>query len=113
MPSKQSTVRRPKTQPVTRIKPQLTHDEVQRVAEKLAAALEHDSADMALMTLLFDHLSEVRTENGDFYGSIHTIKTAMFSGTNEASDAQRRFERGAYANRATLLLWPYERKEAV
>lgn len=107
MPSKQSTVRRLKTQP----KPQLTDSEVQRIAEKLAVALEHDAEEIGLMTLLFDHLQSV--EPTFLWGTIYTIKKHLFVGTNAADSAQEQFQSDAYKNRGKLLMWPYERREVV
>lgn len=104
------TTRKSKPQPVTPIKPKLTLDEVQRVAEKIAVSLEHDSSDMALMMLLLDHLERTQRNAPEFSCAMITIKNAMFTGTIEASEAQDRFEANAYTNRGKLLLWPYERK---
>jgi hypothetical protein len=104
MPSRNSNVRRLKTQP----KPQLTHDEVKRIAEKLAVALEHDAEEIALLTLLFDYLQGVEPQF--LWGAIYTIKSYLFVGTNAMDDAQKQFQADAYANRGNLLLWPYERE---
>lgn len=115
MASKQSTARKPKSQPLTEIHANLTPDEVQRLAEKLATALEHDSDDIGLMTLLFDHLEQTYyadDHGGDFASSIFTIKKALYAGTIESERAQQRFQADAYRNRGKLLLWPYERQEA-
>lgn len=103
---KQTNIRRLKT------KPRLTPDEVQRIAEKLAVALEHNSENTSLMTMLFDHLQVVSNDHPDVWSSIYTIKRHLFAGTVEADDAQAQFQANAYANRGKLLMWPYERKES-
>jgi len=104
---KTAAVRKLKSQP----KPQLTDAEVQRIAEKLAVALEHRAEDIGLITLLFDHLQTLVIEDEDISLPIYVIKRSLFVGTTEADEAQRQFQSRAYANRGTLLLWPYERKE--
>lgn len=110
MPSKQSTVRRLKTQP----KPvKLKDSEIVRITEKLACALEHDSESIALVTMLFDQLEEARANYPDFFNIVYTVKKHLFIGTNAADDARAAFQTNAYANRGKLLLWPYERKEVV
>src|SRR5689334_12065317 len=106
MASKNSNVRKLKTQP----KPVLTSDEVQRISEKLAVALEHDEDDIGLITLLFDHIQNV--DPNFLWGTIYTIKKHLFVGTSAMDDAQERFQKDAYKNRGTLLLWPYERSAA-
>lgn len=104
MASKNSTVRKLKSQP----KPQLTDDEVKRLAEKLAVAVEHDSEDIALLTLLFTHL-ENQPDRVGILNEIYMIKQYLFVGTNEADDAQKQFQADAYKNRDNLLMWPFER----
>jgi len=103
---KQSNVRKIKTQP----KPVLTPRELQRIAEKLAVALEHDTEEIGLITLLFDHLENV--EPNFLSGEIYTIKKYLFVGTSEMDNAQEQFEKDAYKNRGKLLRWPGERKGA-
>lgn len=100
MASRQSNLRelKPKT---------LTDTEVQRVAEKLAIAMEHDSQEIALLTLLFTHL-ENQSDRVGVVNEIYTIKKYLFVGTNEADAAQQEFQASAYANRGKLLMWPYE-----
>src|ERR1051326_2418290 len=56
MASKNSNVRKLKTQP----KPVLNSDELQRIAEKLAVALEHNTEEISLMTLLSQPISRPR-----------------------------------------------------
>lgn len=108
MASKQSTARKPNSQP----QPQLTIAEVQRLVEKIAVALENDSNNIALLILLFDHLEQRRTEPVLLSCAIDTIKDCLFARTSEAGDAQREFQADAYKNRGKLLQWPYERKGA-
>jgi|ERR1051326_711232 hypothetical protein len=103
MASKNSNVRKLKTQP----KPVLNSDELQRIAEKLAVALEHNTEEISLMTLLFDHLQTIPANL--LWGEIYTIKKYLFVGTSEMDEAQERFQANAYANRGKLLMWPYER----
>lgn len=103
MASKNSTVRKLKSQP----NPVLTPDEVQRIAEKLAVALEHDEEEIGLITLLFDHIQNV--DPNFLWGTIYTIKKHLFVGTSAMDDAQLEFQKDAYKNRGTLLMWPYER----
>ena len=106
MASKNSNVRKLKTQP----KPQLTDNEVKRIAEKLAVTLEHDAEDIALITLLFDYLQGVEPQF--LWGAIYTIKSYLFVGTSAMDEAQEKFQSNAYANRGKLLMWPYERSES-
>lgn len=110
MSNQKSTVRKLKPQ-----ERQLTQDEVKRIAEKLAVALEHDEEHIALLLLLFDHLEEVAEKPDpylDLWGSLFTIKQHLFVGTPASGDAQKKFHAESYANRGKLLLWPYERKGA-
>jgi hypothetical protein len=104
MSTRNSNVRKLKSQP----KPQLTSEEVQRLAEKLAVAVEHDSEEIALLMLLFTHL-ENQPDRVDVVNEIYTIKKYLFVGTNEADNAQDKFQSHAYANRGKLLQWPNER----
>lgn len=106
MASTKSNVRKLKSQP----KPQLNSDEVQRITEKLAAALEHDAEEIALMTMLFDHLQSIGPAL--LWGEIYTIKKYLFVGTGAMDDAQEQFQTDAYKNRGKLLLWPYEKEAA-
>lgn len=100
-----SNVRRLKPPP----KPHLDEREIQRIAEKLATDLEHDSESIALMTMLFDHLENISPSNPALWSAIYTIKTHLFIGTNASSKAQDQFLAEAYKNRGKLLLWPNER----
>lgn len=106
MASKQSTARKPKSQP----QQQLTDAEVQRIAERLAAILEYDEESIALITLLFDYLETVGPSL--FSGATYTIKKHLFVGTNAADYAQEKFQADAFVNRGKLLQWSGERKGA-
>lgn len=109
MPSRQSTARKLKSQP----KQQLTSAEVQRIAEKLAVALEYDAEHIALIILLFDYLETVENESRPLFSAhVYTIKKHLFVGTSAADNAQEKFQAEAFANRGTLLQWPGERKGA-
>lgn len=101
MASKQSNVRKLKPQP----KPQLTNDELQRIAEKLATALEHNAEEIALLTLLFDHLEN----GGNLLDTTFTVKKYIWIGTTDADHAHDKFRSDAYTNRGKLLRWPNER----
>src|SRR5688572_12251814 len=90
----------------------LTNAELQRVAQKLAVALENNSEDIALLTLLFDHLEQVHCETSELSVAIYTIKKHLFIDTDAASQAQEAFEADAYANKGKLLRWPSERRSA-
>lgn len=105
MPSRQSTARKLKSQP----KQQLNDSEVQRIAEKLAVALEYDGQNIALLTLLFDYLESLHRDPL-FSGAVYTIKKHLFVGTNAADNAQEQFQADAFKNRGKLLQWPYEQK---
>src|SRR5688572_13406068 len=95
---------------VRQLKPKtLTGEEVQRLTEKLAVAVEHDSEEIALLTLLFTHL-ENQPDRIGVVNEIYTIKKYLFVGTNEADAAQDKFQTDAFANRGKLLLWPYEKE---
>lgn len=98
-----SNVRKLKAEP----KPQLTHNEIKRIAEKLGVALEHDTENIALLTMLFDHLEN----GGDLFDATFTVKKYIWIGTNSADEAQDKFIADSFKNRGKLLLWPYERSE--
>lgn len=104
MSTRKSNTVRLKPQP----KPQLTDEEVKRLAEKLAVAVEHDSEDIALLTLLFTHL-ETQPDRVGILNEIYMIKQYLFVGTSEADNAQKEFQAEAYKNRDNLLMWPFER----
>lgn len=106
MPSKNITTRRLTTQ----LKSLLTNSEVQRIADKLAIALEHKSENIALITLLFDYLETVQRDSAQFSSTVYDIKKYLFVGTNAADSAQEQFQADAYKNRGKLLQWPSERK---
>lgn len=103
MASTNSNVTKLKTQP------KLTHAEVQRLSERLASILENDSEDVAILTLLFDHIERTYEERGDVYDIIFTVKKYLFAGLDEADQARDQFQADAYANRGKLLRWPEER----
>lgn len=103
MPSTNSNVRKLKSQP------KLTHIEVQRLAERLASILEYDSENIAILTLLFDHIEKTYEERGDVYDITYTVKKYLFVGVSESDHARDKFEADAYANRGKLLRWPNER----
>lgn len=88
--------------------PLLTDAEVERIAEKLATALEHDAEEIALLLLLVGHLERVREDAVAFGSVVFEIKKKLFIGTCAAEDAQQRFEAEALAKRGTLLAWPSE-----
>lgn len=108
MTSKNSTARKSKTQP----KPTLSTEEVRRIAEKLAIALEHRAENIGMLTLLFDHLENVSSNHIDLWSCVFEIKTGLFTGTDAATEAQEQFQAQAYANRGKLLQWPYEQRES-
>lgn len=108
MSTRKSNTARRKTQ----AKPKLTIEEVRRIVHKLAAALEHNTEHISLMTMLFDQLESVSTNHIDIWSTVFEIKSALFVGTNASTDAQEQFQARAYANRGKLLLWPSERKGA-
>lgn len=90
-------------------KEQLTPAEVQRVAEKLAIALEHRTQDIGLLLMLFAHLQTVADNNlPDLEFAFYNIKQVLFTGTLEADAAQERFQSNAFKNRGRLLAWPVE-----
>lgn len=108
MASKNSNVRRLKTQP------KLTTEEIVRIAEKLAVRIEHDEEETALMLLWIQHLEvliEAR-EYTDLWSALYDFRTHLFLGTASADQAQDQFQATAYRDRGKLLLWPYERKGA-
>lgn len=109
MASKQSTARKPKSQPKTQ---QLTYKEVQRISEKLAVALEHDTENISLITLLFDYLESIQDDRVELSMAFYNIKRDLFVGTNASDDAQERFQSEAYRNKGKLLMWPSEQKGA-
>lgn len=90
-------------------KPLLTGEEVQRISQKLAIALEHNSAEISLVTMLFDHLETVSQHSPtDLEFALYDIKRFLFVGTAESDAAQQEFQSAAFANRGKLLKWPYE-----
>ena len=104
MTSKNSTARKSRSQS----KPQLTHEEVKRIAEKLAVALEHREEDISLITMLFDHLEQISADSTDLWCALYDIKKSLFVGTSASDEAQKQFQARAYQNRGKLLKWPYE-----
>lgn len=112
MATKNLTSRKRTTQRFTDTSRRLTVPELQRLSEKLAIALNYDSDSIALLTLLFDHLEQLRNEPVLISSSIGTINDRLFVGTPEASEAQKQFSEEAFKNRGKLLLWPKERKGA-
>lgn len=109
MPTKNSTVRKLKTQP------KLTSDEIKRIAEKIGVELEHDEEPVSLLLLFLTHL-EMLAEQRDSYmhvwSAIYDFRKHLFLGCSASDAAQDEFQANAYANRGKLLLWPSERKEA-
>lgn len=101
MASTKSNVRKFKPQP------QLTDTEVERISERLASALEHDGDNIALVTLLFDHI-ERQKHIVDVVNAIYGIKKRLFIGLAECDNARDQFQADAYANRGKLLRWPNE-----
>lgn len=87
----------------------LTEPEAERIAEKLACALENDAEDIALLLLLINHLEAIRDDFLEFSLSASSIKQKLFIGTSAASDAQSQFETEALATRGKLLMWPTEK----
>lgn len=95
---------------VRELKPQtLTTAEIQRIADKLSASLQNDSEDLALLTLLLDHLEQVRTDQPTFSGDVYNFKNQLFINTSEGCDAQQQFQADAFKNRGKLLRWPGKR----
>ena len=109
MASKQSNVRKLKTQP------KLTSDEIKRIAEKISVELEHDEEPVSLLLLFLDHvqcLAEQGASNMDIWSAFYDFKKHLFLGCPAADAAQDRFQADAYRNRGKLLLWPSERRSA-
>lgn len=90
--------------------PKLSHEEVQRIAEKIAVALEHDEEEISLITMLFDHLEQISDNRTQLGLALYDIKRVLFVGTIASDDAQKQFQVRAYQNRGKLLQWPYEKK---
>jgi hypothetical protein len=103
--AKTSTARKPKPQ-------LLTDNEIRAIAEQLAMGVSHRTEDIALLTLLFDHIQALVSQGEDISSTIYEIKTVLFVDTDEAIAAQKRFQSDAYANRGKLLLWPNERRDS-
>ena len=112
MPTKNLTSRNRTAQRFTDQSRKLTYVELQRLGDKLATAMDYDSNSIALLTLLFDHIEQLRDEPVLISSVITTINDRLFAGTPEASDAQKHFASEAFKNRGRLLLWPSERKGA-
>lgn len=93
------------------LKPQivLTEAEAERIAEKLAVALEHRPDEIGLLLVLVNHLEHVRDDPGAFEDATFAVKRALFIGTPAADLAQEQFESRAMATRGTLLMWPSEK----
>ena len=91
---------------------QLSEAEAERIAEKLAVSLEHDSDDIAMLLLLIGHFEQCREDFGEFESAVAAIKRALFTGTCASDDALTQFEAQAVASRTNLLMWPGERKVA-
>lgn len=104
MASTKSNVRKLKTQP------KLTDSELQRLAQKIAVALEHDPDEIGLLLMLFDQLELTQASYLDFYNIVSTVKQHLFIGTDASLNAQNEFQADAYRERGKLLLWPFERK---
>lgn len=104
MPSKNSTAHKLNTQPA------LTTNEVKRIAEELAMALNSDTKHISLLTLLLNHLDQLQDNGPMFAVTMSAIKNHLFINTSEGYNAQEKFQTDAYANRGKLLRWPYERK---
>lgn len=108
MSVRQSTVRKPKSQPQT-----LTPDEIKRIAEKIGVRMEHDEEEVSLLLLFLSHLerlAEQRESYLDLWSAIYDFRKHLFLGCPAADTAQEEFQATAYANRGKLLLWPYEQK---
>ena len=94
-------------------KPQLSPEELQRIAEKVAVALGHSEEDIALLLMLFDHLETLAEQPNsyiDLWCALFDIKKHLFVGTCASEDAQKQFQINAYQNRRKLLQWPNETK---
>lgn len=83
--------------------PTLSYHEIDRLAVKLAGVLECDSDSMALLTLLINHLEQVREDSIPFHLATSSIKSRLFAVTIESGEAQRSFEAKAKAQRGRLL----------
>ena len=100
---RKSNVRKLKSQP------QLTPSEVQRIAEKLAVALEHGEG-VNLLTMLFSHLQAAAdSDSCALEIAIYDVKRHLFHGTAESDAAQQQFQSDSFANRGRLLAWPSEK----
>jgi hypothetical protein len=109
MASRQSNVRRIKTQP------KLTSEEIRRIAEKLAVRIEHDAEETALLLLFLTHLDALiqqRDSYLDIWSALYEFRQHLFLGTSAADHAQEEFQAKAYQDRGKLLMWPNERKES-
>ena len=105
MASKQSTVHKINSQP------KLTDDEIKRIAEKIAARIENDEEETALLLLWIQHL-EVLVDQHEYsliWSALSDFRKHLFLGCSAADRAQDQFQANAYANRGKLLLWPNER----
>lgn len=110
MASKKSNVTRLKPQPQT----QLTDDEVKRISEKIAVALEHRTEETALLILLFRHieaLAESKDSYIDLWSCLFTVRQHLFVGCAAFERAQDQFHAKSYLNRGRLLRWPHERNK--
>lgn len=105
MASAKSNVRKLKTQP------QLTSDEIKRIAERLAARIEYDEEETALLLLFLSHLEilvEQRDAYTDLWSALYDFRKHLFIGCSAADSAQDQFQANAYVNRGKLLRWPSE-----
>lgn len=87
----------------------LSIPEAERIAQKLAIALEYETESIALLLLLINHLEAVREDMIEFTNATFSVKQKLFVGTTAASNAQTAFETKAMMKRGDLLLWPSER----
>jgi hypothetical protein len=110
MASKHSTARTKKPTTDRSQERPLTDAELQRITERLAGVLFNDSEDIALLTILLNHL-ERQPSIAEVANSVDAIKKHLFTDTNEADIARRAFQATALKNRGTLLLWPSERRK--
>ena len=100
---------KPKAKELRENKPLLSFIEVQRIAAKLAAHLDHEHEDIGLLILLLNHLER---SGDDLEGQVFDIKKELFKGTIAFEESQNHFEAAAWTNRQQLLRWPDEQKTA-
>lgn len=105
--TKNTTNQKPRKAPSSQFA--LTEAEAERIAEKLAASLDHDSDDIAMLLLLVNHFEHCREDFGKFTSVVSAVKRTLFVGTSAADLAREQFESHAIATRGNLLMWPNER----